>query len=83
MSVAYSSAALPYSNIAPLVAGVLTFSPGETTRSFTANVSPVPGNLNDAFLINLIITYADGVVVNSVAYGHVGHYDVPPDDPWS
>jgi hypothetical protein len=83
VTAAYSSTSFPNSYISPIVPGVLTFSPGETTKSFTVFAYPVPPGTNDAFRINLSVTYADGVVVNSFSYGYVGHYDVPPDDPWS
>lgn len=81
VTVAYATANFPNSQFAPLISGALTFAPGETTKSFTANVYPVPAGTNDAFLINLSITYADGVVVNSWAYGHVSQYELPPVPP--
>jgi hypothetical protein len=82
VSVAYATSNFPNSNVAPLVAGVLTFAPGETTQSFTMGVLPVPGNMNDGFRIDLSVNYADGVVVNSFDYGYVGNYDTPPDPGW-
>jgi hypothetical protein len=83
VKVAYATANLdnPWlAPIAPIVAGTLTFAPDETTKSFSVGVSPAPGNTNDAFVVNLSVTYADGVVVKSFDYGYVGHDNIESQD---
>lgn len=78
VTMAYSSTSFPDSYLSPVVPGVLTFAPGETTKSFTVFAYPVAEGMNDAYLINLSATYADGVVVDSFSFGHVGYFCCQP-----
>jgi len=60
--------------------GTLTFAPGETTKSFTVDLlgDTTVGSAQE-FLVNLRVTYADGVVADTWGFGIIWNADGYPD----